>query len=188
MKRAYSTLIVFMLAALFGFCSRAQKAALATDLVSYVNFVTLNAEVSYPVARHWSVNAGFRYNPFTFNLGEGKEDIRNKQQSYSAGVRFWPWNVFSGWWLAGKVQYQEYNSGGLVSRKTYDGDRYGAGFSGGYSYMVGKHFNIDFGLGFWSGMDVYKKYSCPVCGVTEDTGSKFFFLPSDVIIALSYVF
>ena len=92
------------------------------------------------------------------------------------------------WWLAGKVQYQEYNSGGLVSRKTYEGDRYGAGFSGGYSYMVGKHFNIDFGLGFWSGMDVYKKYSCPVCGVTEDTGSKFFFLPSDVIIALSYVF
>lgn len=97
MKKVHSTLIVFMLAAFFGFCSRAQKAALATDLVSYVNFVTLNAEVSYPVARHWSVNAGFRYNPFTFNLGEGKEDVRNKQQSYSAGVRFWPWNVFSGW-------------------------------------------------------------------------------------------
>lgn len=166
----------------------AQKAAVSTDLVGYANFVTMNVEASVPVARHWSINAGVRYNPFTFDLGEGKEDARNRQQTYAAGMRYWPWNVYSGWWLAGKLQYQEYNSGGIVSRATYEGDRFGTGFSGGYSYMLGKHFNVDFGLGFWGGYDRFTRYACPVCGVTEDSGEKFFILPSDVIIAFSYVF
>ena len=96
--------------------------------------------------------------------------------------------MYSGWWVGGKLQYQEYNVGGIVSRKTSEGDRLGAGISGGYSYMLGKHFNIDFGLGFWTGYDKFSVYACPVCGVTENSGSKFFILPSDVMIALSYVF
>lgn len=166
----------------------AQKAAISTDLVGYVNFVAMNVEVSLPVARHWTVNAAARYSPFEFNLGDGKENARNKQQTYSAGMRWWPWNVYSGWWLSGKLQYQEYNSGGFLSDTTYEGDRVGAGVSGGYSYMLGKHFNIDFGLGLWGGWDKFSKYACPVCGLTDDAGSKFFVLPTDVIIALSYVF
>lgn len=166
----------------------AQKASVSTDLLGYANFITMNVEASCPVARHWSVNAEVRYNPFTFDLGEGREDARNRQQAYAAGVRWWPWNVYSGWWLGGKLRYQEYNSGGIVSRKTREGDRYGAGVSGGYSYMLGKHLNIDFGLGFWSGMDRYSVYECPVCGVTEASGSKFFILPTDIMVALSYVF
>lgn len=168
--------------------SHAQKASVATDLVGYANLVTMNVEASVAVARHWTVNAGARYNPFTFDLGKGKESARNRQQTYAAGMRYWPWNVFSGWWLAGKLQYQEYNTGGIVSQTTYEGDRFGAGFSGGYSHMLGKHFNVDFGLGLWTGYDRFTKYACPVCGITEGSGEKFFVLPSDVIIAFSYVF
>lgn len=165
-----------------------QKGSVSTDLVGYLNFVTMNVEASYPIARHWSVNAAVRYNPFTFDLGEGKEDARNRQQTYAAGMRWWPWNVFSGWWLAGKIQYQEYNVGGIVSDKTSEGDRYGAGISAGYAYMIGKHFNMEFGAGLWSGLDRYSKYSCPVCGTTESSGRKIFILPTDIIIAFSYVF
>lgn len=170
------------------FPASAQNASVSTDMVSYANFATLNLEASVPMARHWSVNASVKYNPFEFDLGEGREDARNKQQAYALGMRWWPWNVYSGWWVGGKLQYQEYNVGGIVSRKTSEGDRLGAGISGGYSYMLGKHFNIDFGLGFWTGYDKFSVYACPVCGVTENTGSKFFILPSDVMIALSYVF
>lgn len=166
----------------------AQKASLSTDLVGYLDFVTMNLEASYPIARKWSINAGVRYNPFTFNLGNGREDARNKQKSYAAGVRFWPWHVFSGWWLAGKLQYQEYNRGGILSQKTTEGDRFGAGLSGGYAYMIGKHFNVEFGLGFWGGFDKFTTYSCPVCGLTEAAGQRFFVLPSEVLVALSYVF
>ena len=156
--------ILFYVVAAVGFlCGstnlNAQKASLSTDLLGYANFVTMNLDASYPVSRHWSINAGW-----------------------------WPWNVYSGWWLGGKMQYQEYNTGGIFSRKTREGDRYGAGVAGGYSYMLGRHLNLDFGIGLWGGMDKYSVYECPVCGVTSSSGAKFFILPSDIMVALSYVF
>ena len=103
-------------------------------------------------------------------------------------MRYWPWYVYSGWWVGGKVQYQEYNWGGLTSDKTEEGDRFGAGISAGYTYMLAPHVNLDFGLGLWGGYDKYKRYSCPVCGLTEASGDRFFILPNDVTLALSFVF
>ncbi|MDD6254075.1 MAG: DUF3575 domain-containing protein [Bacteroidales bacterium] len=166
----------------------AQKASLSTNIVGYANFLTMNLEASCPVARHWNLYAGTKYNPFTFNLGKGKESARNRQQAYYAGVRYWPWNVYSGWWVAGKLQYQEYSSGGIFSRRTREGDRAGLALGGGYAYMIGKHFNIEFGAMLWSGVDFFTSYSCPVCGSIESSGRKVFVLPSDIIVALSYIF
>ena len=60
--------------------SGAQNVSISTDLVSYLNFATMNVEASYPISRCWSVNAGVRYNPFTFDLGEGKEDARCRRK------------------------------------------------------------------------------------------------------------
>ena len=165
----------------------AQDWALSTNLLEYANLGTLNAEADYAVDRHWNLSAGVRYNPFSYDYGEDGS-ARNKQQSYAIGVRYWPWHIYSGWWLAGKMQYQEYNVGGLVSRETREGDRFGTGFTAGYSHMFTKWLNIEFGLGFWTGYDDYKKYACPVCGVVTDSGKKFFVLPDDIIVALSFIF
>jgi len=87
-----------------------------------------------------------------------------------------------------KAQYQMYNSGGRKTPETTEGDRYGVGAALGYTYLLGRHFNIEVGLGMWSGLDVFRKYSCPVCGLTIDSGRKFFAGANDVILALSYVF
>lgn len=165
---------------------RAQKAALSTNLVEYANLLTLNAEGSYAVGRHWSAVAGFRYNPFSYG-GEG-EEFRNRQRSFSAGARFWPWHVYSGWWFGGKLQFQEYNTGGISSKKTNEGERYGAGLAGGYTHMLLRCLNLEFGIGLWGGMDDYTTYDCPTCGLTEDKGRKFFLRPDDVIVGLSYIF
>lgn len=186
MNRTIIVAISFLLAILPE--SSAQTASVSTNLVGYANLATLNLEAAYPFARHWTVNAGVKYNPFTFDLGVGREYARNRQQSYAAGVRFWPWHVLSGWWVAGNARYQEYNYGGVFDDRTEEGDRVGVSVGGGYSHMLGKHFNIEFGLGVWGGYDWFTVYSCPKCGQTEDAGQKFFFLPSDVIIALTYVF
>lgn len=166
----------------------AQKASLSTDIMGYANFATMNLEAAYTLGRHWTLNAGVKYNPFTFNLGEGKEFARNRQQSYSVGTRYWPWNIFSGWWAAGKLRYQEYNIGGIVSDATREGERIGAVIAGGYAHMLGKHINIEFGIGLWGGMDYYTIYACPVCGPVEASGRKYFILPSDITVALSYIF
>lgn len=168
--------------------SEAQTVSLSTNLLDYACLGTLNADVSYSLSRRWSVTAGARYNPFTFRKGDPDKQFQLRQQSYSLGARLWPWHTWSGWWFAGKLRYQEYNSGGIRSLETREGDRFGAGLYAGYTYMLTSHLNIEFGLGLWSGLDVYRCYSCPVCGVTLESGKTHFVLPDDIMISLAYVF
>ena len=166
----------------------AQDTALSTNVLGYADMGTMNVEASYGIARHWTLNMGMRYNPFTFQNKTTGTQMQSRQQSYSVGARFWPWHIFSGWWLSGKMQYQEYNEGGIRSLETSEGDRYGSGLSGGYTYMLGNHFNVELGLGVWAGYDKYTTYACPSCGRTIAKGERVFLLPNDIMLSLSYVF
>lgn len=182
--------LTLSLALAFALCvtkeTRGQEFALSTNFLDYANFGTLNLQASYGFDRHWSVSAGVKYNPFSFRNGEN--ETRNRQLSYSAGARFWPWHIYSGWWLSGGLRYQEYNSGGFSSVQTSEGDRFGGSLSGGYTYMLGQHFNIDFGFGLWAGYDVFTTYACQTCGKIIAEGGKYFVRPSEVTLALTYIF
>lgn len=167
---------------------KAQKFSLSTDILDYACLGTLNVDVSYAVARHWSLTAGARYNPFTFRKGDVLKQFQMRQQSYAVGARLWPWHIWSGWWFAGKLRWQEYNQGGIISRRTSEGDRFGAGLYAGYTHMLAPHLNIEFGLGLWAGADKYKTYPCQTCGLTIEQGRRAFVLPDDIMISIAYVF
>lgn len=166
----------------------AQKFSVSTDILDYAALGTLNVDGSYAFSRHFSAVAGVRYNPFTYNSGEPDKQFQYRQFSLAVGVRYWPWHIWSGWWFATKLRYQEYNTGGILSPSTSEGDRVGAGLYTGYTYMISPHFNLDFGLGLWAGVDVYRTYRCPVCGLTVDSGRRAFLLPDDLMVSLVYVF
>lgn len=173
------------------FCSVAliaQERSISTNIVDMANLGTLNAEVQYGLARRWTASGEVKYNPFSFPGGKDDLGMQNRQRSVAAGLRFWPWHIYSGWWMSGRVRYQEYNVAGLRDSKATEGDRYGGGLAGGYTYMLGKNWNLDMGLGFWAGRDNFTVYACPTCGRLLDTGSKTFVLPDDFIFALTYVF
>ena len=167
----------------------AQRFQLSANAVDLACLGTMNAELEYAVARHWSIGLAGRYNPFTFNrpgTADGRMQLR--QRSVNLNARWWPWHIYSGWWLAGKAQWQEYNMGGVISEKTEEGRRYGGGLTAGYSHMVNRHLNVEMGLGLWGGRKRYTVYACPRCGTRLEEGVKGFILPNDLIIALSYVF
>ena len=166
----------------------AQKVSVSTNVLGYAALGTMNAEVSYSLARRWSLTAGAVYNPFTYRKGDSERQFQIRQQSYSLGARLWPWHTLSGWWFASKLRYQEYNMGGVISKVTQEGDRGGLGLYAGYTHMLGPHFNLEFGLGAWAGMDWYDVYSCQVCGLTVDSGKGLFVLPDDIMVAVVYVF
>lgn len=166
----------------------AQKVSIETNILDYINFVTLNGEVGMAVGRHGSINGTVKYNPFDFYGGEDHHIMRNRQFTLALGGRWWPWHIFSGWWIGGKAQYQVYNYGGIVSPETRQGQRVGAGVSAGYSYLFSPHFNLDFGLGGWAGVDYYTIFDCPVCGVTKEAGKKAFILPNEIMVGISYIF
>lgn len=164
----------------------AQAWSLSTNLAAYADFGTMSAEVGYALGRHWNAMAAVRYNPFTFTSDDGP--MQNRQRSLAAGARYWPWHIYSGWWVGGEAQAQEYNRGGIRSPETREGQRYGAGLSGGYAYMLTPWLNLDVGVGFWGGIDRYSVYECPVCGLTLDKGQKTFLLPDRLMLALSFIF
>ena len=165
--------ILLMAAALLvGAVASAQRLSVATNVLDYADFGTLNVEGDVAVARQWTLTAGAKYNPFLFKA-DTPEPLSARQQLYAAG---------------GKVQYQEYNRGGIRSAVTDEGDRYGAGLSAGFTYMLHPHLNVSLGAGVWGGFQRYTIYSCPVCGVTEESGEKTFILPNDLALTLSYVF
>lgn len=180
---------IFLVSAILSVCAPVlygQEFAVSTNFADYADFGTLNIEASYGLAQHWSLNAGMKYNPFTYN--PDGEQLQKRQRSLSAGARYWPWHIYSGWWLSGAVRVQEYNIGGITSPETTEGNRFGGGLGLGYTCMLSPKFNLDIGAGFWSGYDVYTTYSCPTCGRKIAEGRKFFFLPADILLALSYIF
>ena len=168
--------------------SFAQKFSLSTDVIGYACLGTFNIEASYAVSQKWSLTAGARYNPFVFNANGSGKQFQLKQRSCSLGARLWPWHTASGWWMASKLRWQEYNMGGIFRTETQEGNRYGAGLYAGYTHMLSSHLNIEFGLGLWAGMDMYRKFSCPSCGYLVQSGKSLFILPDDVSISFAYVF
>ena len=158
---------------------RAQQFSLSTNILDYACLGTVNVDASYSVSRRWSLSAGARYNPFTFMKGDPDTQMQLRQQSYAVGARLW---------LGSKMRYQEYSFGGVWSDETTEGDRCGLGLYVGYTHMLSRHFNLEFGLGCWGGIDFYRRYSCPVCGLLMSAGRKLFILPDDLMISIAYVF
>lgn len=172
--------------ALFGAECRAQRLAVGTDAVTWLNFGTMNAEASVAVARKVTVNAAAEINPWTFRTSRGQ--MQNRQQSYRLGIRWWPWHVYSGWWIGSGAKYREYNTGGITKPATEEGDALGIYASGGYSLMLTRHLNMEFGIGVFGGMKRYTEFACPKCGRITGEGQGWFILPDDITVALIWVF
>ena len=175
----------------------AQNWAVAVNTADMLDLGTMSLEGSVAVGQHWSIHAGAKVNPWTFSKHDtwnglfsdpDPDQKQDRKQVYAAGVRWWPWNVYSGWWVGGKAQYQEYNHGGIITKMAEEGDAFGAALSGGYSLMLKEHWNLDFGLGVWGGWTKYRKYEYPENGKLIDEGQKWFFLPNEVILSIVYIF
>lgn len=163
------------------------RIGLSQNLADYLLLGTLNAELQYSLHRSWTLQAGARYNNWTWYP---RQDIQfeSRRQTYFLGARWWPWYTYSGWWAGAKLQYEEYNRGGIVSPETEEGDAVGLGIGAGYAIHISPWLNADFGLYGWGGMTRYVTYACPYCGRRTDAGSKAFLLPDEIRIALQFIF
>ena len=200
MKRLHRLVITALAAAfLLGVPAGAQRFAVSTNLVEWANLGTVNAEAGMAVAQHFSLHAGVRYNNWTFRKGDPEarfsdpegdleRQFQNRKQAYSVGFRYWPWYIYSGWWAYARGQYMEYNRGGLIRHSAEEGDAYGLGLGFGYTRMLHRNWNIEFGAGAWGGVTNYTSYRCTNCGSVTAQGTKPFVLPDDVFISIIYIF
>ena len=165
----------------------AQRFSVGTDAIEWLELGTMNLEASVAVAQNLTLHAGAGINPWTFAKGNPEKQLENRVITYWGGARWWPWYVYSGWWAGVNVRYMLYNRGGIFNRQTEEAEAIGGGLMGGYSIMLSDHWNLDLGVGFWSGSKKYTVYECPVCGVVMDEGRKMFFVP-DARVVISLIF
>lgn len=176
-----------------------KRFSLSTNFVEWANLGTLNVEGGAAFSQNFSIHAGVRYNPWTYikgnpddrfvdPIGDSERQFENRKQAYSLSVRWWPWYIYSGWWGYVKGQYMEYNRGGLIRHTSEEGDAVGGGLGIGYTHMLHKNWNIEFGAGLWAGKTWYTDYRCTNCGSVVGQGDKFFLLPDDVFVSLVYIF
>lgn len=165
----------------------AQRFTVGTNAIDWLSLGTINAEASVAVSQKFSLHVGAELNPWTWSSDNVEKQFQLRQNSYWGGVRWWPWHVYSGWWLGMDGRYSMYNLGGVIKRETEEGDAYGGGIYGGYSIMLSDMWNLDLGLGAWGGWKRYTTYACPRCGVILEKGQKVFIIP-DVRVAIQIVF
>lgn len=178
-----SVMFSFMCCALWG-----QRFSVSTNLLNYLNFGTINSEISLGVSQHFSLYVQGKYNPFIYKYKSGTRQINNRQLAFAVGAKWWPWHSYSGWFVLGQTGFAKYNRGGIVSQDTYEGDAYGLTVGAGYALMLNRHLNMDFGIGIMGGYTDFVKYACPSCGKIVDRGKKIFVAPNNVLVQLSYLF
>ena len=181
-------IIITLLLAVLPVLGRAQNWSVSTNVLDYVSLGTMNAEVSAGVGRRVTIEASARVNPWTFHKGDPSRQMQNRHQTYALGMRYWPWHIYSGWWISADAQYQEYNRGGIISQKTEEGDAFGLSAGAGYSLMLHDKLNLDFGVTLWAGQKTFISYACPSCGRITDKGSKWFVMPNEIRVAIQYIF
>ena len=196
--RRFLIILVFVL--LCTLSTRAQNIMVSTNVIDWAEFGTMNIEAGLPLSKHFSVHAQARVNPWVFGLKEGDasyDDIVDldkagfliKKTQVGLSVRWWPWYVFSGFWMRLKAQYCSYDVGGkFLGQERRIGDGVGAGIGLGYTLMLSRNWNLDFGIGGWGGMTYESVRENVVTPKAPDPEWKKFIFVDDVIVAFVYVF
>ena len=168
---------------------RKTSVALSTDLVDWAYLGTANLEAGVSVHRHFSLQAGAKFNPWSFKTHGLELDLYNKQTTAYAGFRYWPWYVYSGWWVGAQAQYSGYSETGVWRHALDTGKAIGAGLSFGYTLMLSENFNLEFGAGVWGGRRFqHTLYCCPDCMKVRQIGPENFVALNDISVSVMYVF
>lgn len=166
----------------------AQKVSVSTDLVDWGYFGTINLEAGVSISQHFSLIAGTRYNPWEFKTRLDKDMYKQQTTAY-VGTRWWPWYVFSGWWVGAKVQHSSFSETGMWRPALENKQAIGAGLSGGYTLMLHKNLNLEFSFGFWGGRYYrYELFECPECMVLRTDQPRNFIDLEDISISIMYIF
>ena len=186
-KKGAGLFIVAMTATiLFAVDAKAQNYSLSTNVLGWATLGTVNAEAGMPVSKNFTVHLQGEYNPFHYDLGGRRRQF--KHLKVSAGTKYWPWFVHSGWFISGYADWFKYSTGGVFNKKSYEGNAWGVTIGGGYALILGKGLNLEMGLGAFAGVTDYTRFACIVCGEIEKKKKKVIVTPDNVLIQLTFLF
>lgn len=178
----------------------AQGFSVSTNIVEWGNLGTMNIEAGLPIAKHLSIHAGARVNPWLFGetgdmdekygvpIEDGRRIFCNKKTSVGLSLRWWPWYVFSGWWFRAKAQYSSYDRGGLFHKTRTLGDAVGLSLGLGYTFFLSHNWNMEIGAAGWGGYTSERYKESMMTPIISEPVWKPFILPDELLLSFVYVF
>ncbi len=191
-----SCLLLLLSAFFFVNEAKAQKVAIKTNLV-YDATATINAGLEFGLAPKWSLDVSGNFNAWTI-----LNSARWKHWAVQPEARYWFCDRFSGHFLAVHLHGGLYNVGSIKNKLNFLGTDFskltnqrfqgwfaGAGVAYGYSWILGKHWNLEAEIGFGYSYTVYDKFECAGCGKKIEEGIDHHYVgPTKAAINLVYLF
>lgn len=191
-----SCLLLLLSALFFVNEAKAQKVAIKTNLV-YDATATINAGLEFELAPKWSLDVSGNFNAWTI-----LNSARWKHWAVQPEARYWFCDRFSGHFLAVHLHGGLYNVGSIknklnflgtdlskLTNQRFQGWFAGAGVAYGYSWILGKHWNLEAEIGFGYSYTVYDKFECAGCGKKIEEGIDHHYVgPTKAAINLVYLF
>ena len=170
----------------------AQRFGVKTNALHWATAGTLNAGLEAGLGKRTSLELTGDYNPWTLDRDENR---KLKFWSVMPEFRYWLCERFNGHFFGLHSGYGEYNISGVripfqnksTQEHRYEGWATGIGISYGYTWILGKRWNLEANIGAGYIYTKYDKYECKTCGRFKDNQKKHYFGPTKAGISLIYI-
>ncbi|MBQ7419165.1 MAG: DUF3575 domain-containing protein [Prevotella sp.] len=169
---------------------KAQQVTISNNLL-YDAWLTPNLRVGLRLAPHWSLGVTGGYCPWPADENKSR---KWKHLLVSPDVRYWTDSVNVHHFFGVNLIYSHYNVADVkfpfglyksVRDERRQGDLGALGVYYGYSWPLGRHWNIEALIGAAVGYTKYDRYECGHCGTKIGDDKKWFVMPQ---AALNIVF
>ena len=175
--------------------ARGQNVALKTNLL-YDATLTVNAGLEVGLAPRWSLDLSGNYNGWKVNEHKWKHWLAQPE------ARYWFCDRFAGHFLGFHALGGQYNFGNIKNSLNFLGTDFseltdyrhqgwfaGAGVAYGYSWILGRHWNLELELGVGYVYTRYDVFECAGCGKkVEEDKPHHYVGPTKAAISLVYEF
>lgn len=173
----------------------AQDVAVKTNLFADA-FLSPNLGIEIGFAPKWSLDVSGQFNVWTLS-----HDRRWKHWLVQPEARYWLCTALGGHFLGFHALTGQYNVGHIdtgfkflgTDFSHFKGHRYQGWFGGlgvayGYSWLLGKHWNLEAELGFGWAYTRFDRFECAGCGRRSGKGHHNYVGPTKAAVNLVYVF
>lgn len=178
-KRLANALVLFISVFLY---AHAQRVTISNNLL-YDAWLTPNLRVGARLAPHWSAGLTAGYRPWSTDDNATR---KLRHLLLSPSLRYWTDSVNVHHFFGTNLIYSHYNVGGVtfpfglyksVRNERRQGDLVALGIFYGYSWPLGRYFNLEAMIGAALGYTRFDRFDCVHCGEMFGREKKLFAMP-----------
>ncbi|HJF69806.1 MAG TPA: DUF3575 domain-containing protein [Butyricimonas virosa] len=193
-KRIFVLLVVATAGMMQGV--KAQNVAIKSNILADA-FLNPNLGIEIGLAPKWTLDITGQFNTWTLS-----NNRQWKHWAVQPEIRYWFCDRFSGHFVGAHIHGGQYNIGGFDGKinflgtdahklkdSRYQGWFVGTGIAYGYTWILGRHWNLEAEIGFGYSYTRYDLFQCAGCGRKIETDKTHHYIgPTKAAINLVYVF